>query len=51
MTALIFMSFASAMGLAWYNRLTVAYIVFGVTLLVSVFWLKFHATSVLTIQL
>ncbi len=51
MIALLFGLFASAMGLAWYNRLTVAYVVFGATLLVSVYWFKFHATSVLTIQL
>jgi len=51
MIALLFALFASAMGLAWYRRLTAAYIVFGVATVVSVYWLKFHATSVLTIQL
>jgi uncharacterized protein DUF5993 len=51
MIALLFVLFACAMALAWYNRLTVAHIVFAATLLFSVYWLKFHATSVLTIQL
>lgn len=51
MIALLFALFATAMGLAWANRQTAALVVFGVTTLVSVYWLKFHATSVLTIQL
>ncbi|MBV1896974.1 MAG: hypothetical protein KUG70_10980 [Rhodobacteraceae bacterium] len=51
MIALLFVLFACAMALAWYNRVTVAYAVFGVTLLMSVYWLKFHATTALTIQL
>jgi len=51
MIALLFALFASAMGLAWYNRLTAALVVFGVTIIASVYWLNFHATSVLTIQL
>lgn len=51
MIALLFALFAVAMVLAWYKLQTAAYAVFGVTLLVSVYWLKFHATSALTIQL
>jgi hypothetical protein len=38
MIALLFMLFACAMALAWYNRLNVAHIVFGATLLFSVHW-------------
>ncbi|MEP2030593.1 MAG: DUF5993 family protein [Paracoccaceae bacterium] len=51
MIALLFALFALAMGLAWYDRQTPALLVFGATMLMSVYWLKFHATSVLTIQL
>jgi hypothetical protein len=51
MIALLFALFASAMCLAWYDRQNAAFILFGVTLLTSVYWFKFHATSVLTIQL
>jgi hypothetical protein len=51
MIALLFAMIAGAMGLAWYNRLKAAFAVFGVAIVVSVYWLNFHATSVLTIQL
>ncbi len=51
MIALLFALFALAMILAYFNWQTTACLLFGATLLVSVYWLKFHATSVLTIQL
>jgi hypothetical protein len=51
MIALLFSSFAGAMGLAWYGRQPAACILFGIAMLVSAYWLKFHATSQLTIQL
>ncbi len=51
MIALLFALFACAMFLAWYERQNAAFVLFGITLLTSVYWLKFHATSVLTIQL
>ncbi|MEM8957405.1 MAG: DUF5993 family protein [Pseudomonadota bacterium] len=51
MIALLFALLTLAMLLVLWNRSTLAYIVFGVTLVLSVYWLQFHATSQLTIHL
>lgn len=51
MIALLFALFAGAMCLAWVGRQSAATALFAATLLVSVYWLKFHATTALTIQL
>ncbi len=51
MIALLFTLLCLAMGLAWIGRVGMAYAVFAVTMVMSVYWLDFHATSQLTIQL
>lgn len=51
MIALLFALFAIAMGLAYFYYLKTSFVVFGVTLLLSSYWLKFHATTQLTIEL
>ncbi len=51
MIALLFALLTAAMALAVYDRPAPAYALYAVTILASVYWLKFHATSALTIQL
>lgn len=51
MIALLFLLFAGAMGLAYFKRVRLSYLVFVLTLMASTYWLKFHATTVLSIQL
>ncbi len=51
MIALLFALFTCALGLAYYNLVRLSYALFVVTLLASVYWLKFHATTPLSIQL
>jgi len=51
MIALLFALLTAAIGLAWIDRRRIAYAVFAATILLSIYWLKFHATSPLTIQL
>lgn len=51
MIALLFCLFAVAMGLAFFDLRRAAYAVFALGLAMSAYWLKFHATSQLTIQL
>ena len=51
MIAFLFALLAAAMGLAWWDMRRAAYLTFSAALLLSVYWLKFHATTPLTIQL
>lgn len=51
MIALLFALFTAAMMLSFLGRMRGAYGVFSVALLLSLYWLKFHATTPLTIQL
>ncbi|MDA7966535.1 DUF5993 family protein [Ruegeria sp.] len=51
MIALLFAVLTVTMGLNYYGRTTVANTLFFITLALSAYWLKFHATSQLTIQL
>ncbi|WP_171052674.1 DUF5993 family protein [Ruegeria sediminis] len=51
MIALLFLLLAVCMGLAWSDRQTSALVLFGITVVMSAYWLKFHATTVLTIHL
>ncbi|WP_170381405.1 DUF5993 family protein [Ruegeria atlantica] len=51
MIALLFALLTVTMGLNYFNLRTAANALFFITLALSVYWLKFHATSQLTIQL
>lgn len=51
MIALLFALLAIAMVLAWIDRWRWSYILFGVTLLLSIYWLDYHATTPLKIIL
>lgn len=51
MIALLFALLAVAMLLVLWNWNTLAYLVFAVAAVLSVYWLQFHATSQLTIHL
>lgn len=51
MIALLFLLLFLAMILAWRDHWRTSYGLFAVTLLLSAYWLKFHATSPLTIVL
>lgn len=51
MIALLFALLFIAMIAAWWDRLWIAYGVFAVTLGLSIYWLKFHATTPLKIVL
>ncbi|WP_254445635.1 MULTISPECIES: DUF5993 family protein [unclassified Ruegeria] len=51
MIALLFALFASSMTLAYLKLVRFSYAVFVLTLLMSAYWLKFHATTALSIQL
>ncbi|CUH43791.1 DUF5993 family protein [Ruegeria atlantica] len=51
MIALLFALLTATMGLNYYRQTTAANALFFFTLALSVYWLKFHATSQLTIQL
>ncbi|WP_235962816.1 DUF5993 family protein [Ruegeria haliotis] len=51
MIALLFALLTAVMGLNYFKRTTAANTLFFITLALSVYWLKFHATSQLTIQL
>ena len=49
--ALLFALLVAAMLLAWRDRWKWSYALFAVTLLLSIYWFDYHATSTLTIQL
>lgn len=51
MIALLFALLTVTMGLNYYRQTKAANILFFTTLALGVYWLKFHATSQLTIQL
>ncbi|WP_172677873.1 DUF5993 family protein [Ruegeria sp. 6PALISEP08] len=51
MIALLFLLFTVTMGLNYFNLTKVGNVLFFATLALSIYWLKFHATSQLTIQL
>ncbi len=51
MIALLFALLTATMSLNFLGKRTAADALFFVTLAMSVYWLKFHATSELTIQL
>jgi hypothetical protein len=51
MIALLFGLLGAAMLAAWRGRVSWGYGLFAVAMVLSVYWLKFHATSQLTIQL
>ncbi len=51
MIALLFVLLSVAMLLTYYDRLTLGYVVFVVSVALGTYWLKFHATSQLQIQL
>ena len=49
MLALLFALLAGATVLAWKGRPYTAYAVFAITLALSIYWLKFHSTTQLTV--
>ena len=51
MISLLFALMTLAIVLAWRDRWRLSYVVFAVTLALSVYWLDFHATTPLTIKL
>lgn len=51
MIALLFALLAAAMLLAWHDHWRWSYAVFTLTLLMSIYWLDYHATTPLTIRL
>lgn len=51
MIALLFALLTATMGLNYIGKRTAADALFFATMAMSVYWLKFHATSELTIQL
>lgn len=51
MIALLFALLAVATVLAWKDRPFMAYGVFAITLALSIYWLKFHSTTQLTVVL
>ncbi len=51
MLALLFALLAIATVLAWRDRPYMAYAVFAITLALSIYWLKYHATTPLKVVL
>lgn len=51
MIALLFALLTAVMALNYFGLIRIGNAVFILTLALSVYWLKFHATSQLTIQL
>ncbi len=51
MIALLFALLVAAMVLAWSDHWKWSYALFTVTILLSIYWFDYHATSTLTIQL
>ena len=51
MIALLFALFAVAMVLALFDRWRPAYWLFAVSLLLSIYWFDYHATTTLEIKL
>ncbi len=51
MIALLFALLAIATVLAWKERPYMAYVIFGITLALSIYWLKYHATTPLKVVL
>ncbi|MCY6380441.1 DUF5993 family protein [Hoeflea prorocentri] len=51
MIALLFALLAIAMVLAWDDRWRWSFVVFAIVLVMSIYWLDFHATTPLKIKL
>ena len=51
MIALLFALLTICFGLIWYDRQKIANFIFAVTIALGIYWLKFHATSTLSIEL
>lgn len=51
MIALLFALLVAAMVFAWRDQWKWSYALFAVTMLLSIYWFDFHATSKLTVQL
>ena len=51
MIALLFALLAVAMVLAWRDQWKWSYALFAVTMLLSIYWFDYHATSKLTVHL
>ena len=51
MIALLFALFAVAMVLGYFGMQRFGYAVFAIAIVISIYWLNYHATSELTIQL
>lgn len=51
MISLLFALMTIAIILAWRDRWRLSYVVFTITLAMSIYWLDFQATSPLTIKL
>jgi preprotein translocase subunit SecF len=49
--ALLFALLVAAIVLAWRDQWKWSYVLFAVTILLSIYWLDFHATSKLSIHL
>lgn len=49
--SLLFALMTIAIILAWRDRWRLSYMVFAVALVMSIYWLDYHATSPLTIRL
>ena len=51
MISLLFALMTIAIILAWRDRWRLSYVVFALALVMSIYWLDYHATSPLTIKL
>ena len=51
MIALLFLLLFAAMLFAWRDHWRIAYALFAVTIVLSIYWLDFHATTPLKIVL
>ncbi|WP_305986997.1 DUF5993 family protein [Roseibium sp. MMSF_3544] len=51
MISLLFALLTIAIVLAWRDHWRLSYLVFAVTLAMSIYWLDFHATTPLSIKL
>lgn len=51
MIAFLFTMLSASMLLGYFGKVKAAYVVFAVSIVLSAYWLKFHSTTPLTIQL
>ena len=51
MIAFLFATVSASMLLAYFGNVKISYVVFTISILLGTYWLKFHSTTPLTIQL